>query len=306
MKLLYTILILLAQLSLSSQNFITSLYFEDSLGNRDTLFYGLAEGATSNMDEQFGEIDIKEEALDEFDVRFFELSTFNTIHNFDISWSCNHEAGDVSVNGNDFIRNYIYEAKYSILNLFECSDNARFMEKFFIPTNAAFPITIKWDRLIYQDSCNANSNISELPFVFNGDPEYLCPEQFNYPFISLNDLDSVVLEQPSFLSFLRADGTLVSPYYIRVPHNINGQILIDTEDVLNADVQIFPNPVQDNLCLETTEQNWDYQILNLQGQEMMQGEYQDYIGVEGLPSGIYFLQLSQENDLYKAIKFVKE
>ena len=72
------------------------------------------------------------------------------------------------------------------------------------------------------------------------------------------------------------------------------------------DLDIYPNPVQDNLYLETTEQNWDYQILNLQGQEMMQGEYQDYIGVEGLPSGIYFLQLQQENDLYQAIKFVKE
>ena len=68
---------------------------------------------------------------------------------------------------------------------------------------------------------------------------------------------------------------------------------------------VYPNPVQDKLYLEIKGENFDYQILNFQGQQMVQGSYRNYIDVSLLPPGIYFLQLQQEDDLYQAIKFVK-
>ena len=74
----------------------------------------------------------------------------------------------------------------------------------------------------------------------------------------------------------------------------------------NNDLKIFPNPVNNKLYLETTNQNWSYQIINLQGQQMMRGQYQGHIDVNQLPSGIYFLQMQKEEELYQAIKFVKE
>jgi hypothetical protein len=73
-----------------------------------------------------------------------------------------------------------------------------------------------------------------------------------------------------------------------------------------SNLTLYPNPVQDKLYLETTEQNWKYQILNLQGQYLLEGKYQKNIEVEQLPSGIYFIQLSREGEKYRAIKFVKE
>ena len=39
---------------------------------------------------------------------------------------------------------------------------------------------------------------------------------------------------------------------------------------------------------------------------MMRGQYQGHIDVNQLPSGIYFLQMQKEEELYQAIKFVKE
>ena len=39
---------------------------------------------------------------------------------------------------------------------------------------------------------------------------------------------------------------------------------------------------------------------------MMRGQYLDHIDVNQLPSGIYFLQMQKEDELYQAIKFVKE
>ena len=74
----------------------------------------------------------------------------------------------------------------------------------------------------------------------------------------------------------------------------------------SVDLKIFPNPVNNKLYLETTNQNWSYQIINLQGQQMMQGQYQDHVDVNQLTPGIYFLQLQKEEEWYQAIKFVKE
>ena len=44
----------------------------------------------------------------------------------------------------------------------------------------------------------------------------------------------------------------------------------------------------------------------MQGQTILSGEAEIDIDVTVLPSGIYLLQLQQENNLYQAIKFVKQ
>lgn len=72
------------------------------------------------------------------------------------------------------------------------------------------------------------------------------------------------------------------------------------------DINLYPNPIQDELYLDIEGQDWEYQIFNLQGQQMLQGVYQDYIHVNQLPGGIYFLYLRNEDILYQALKFVKE
>ncbi len=72
------------------------------------------------------------------------------------------------------------------------------------------------------------------------------------------------------------------------------------------EINIHPNPTQDKLYLDTQDQNWQYKIYNLQGQQMMHGVYADFVDVATLPSGIYFLQLQREDELFQAIKFVKE
>jgi len=74
----------------------------------------------------------------------------------------------------------------------------------------------------------------------------------------------------------------------------------------SLDLKMHPNPVNDRLYIETTDQNWSYQVINLQGRQMMQGQYQDHIDVHQMPSGIYFLQMQKGGEWYQAIKFVKE
>lgn len=307
------IIVSISYFQIQAQNFEAQLYFEDSLGERDTLTFGRAETATNNFfgefDEEFGEVDIKIDSLDDFDVRFYLVRGDNPNMEFELFWFCDAELND---NSRDLDETF-YELKNIFIPPSECSENSfGFRQEFFIPVDAAYPITISWDRSLFQDSCNFNANISEVPFaeqdgleIFGGE---FCPENINYPFISLNDLDQFVLEEPNFLSYerLREDTVLVSTYYLTVPNRLDGDIMNNTSSLKEFSQNMYPNPVQDKLYVETTDQIWNYQILNIQGQEMMEGEYQNFIGVEALPSGIYFLQLQQEGDLYKAIKFVKE
>ena len=117
--------------------------------------------------------------------------------------------------------------------------------------------------------------------------------------------------QEIFLYSISADGCIEGfdcnkdVYVLNAGESVD--IFTNTQDLLPLDeISIYPNPVQDKLYLEATEQNWHYQILNLQGQLILQGQYENNIEVAQLPSGIYFLQLSREDEMYKAIKFVKE
>jgi len=312
MKKIVFILILFIQLHVQGQNFVTKLYFEDSFGQKDTLIFGRVEGASIGFDTNFGEVDIKENTIADLDVRFFDYISDNTVNHDALPWYCDYVPGDFSVANDDgpFLE-YLSEQKVSVRALNECTEKSNgFRHHFFIPYNAAFPITISWDKEIFQDACNQNSNISEIPFErqdwieeFGGE---FCTDSINYPNINLVEHDSVIIEQPNYLSFLRANSTLVSVYYLTVTNRTDGSILINTNNLIESKIQLTPNPTQDKLFLEIADQNLQYQIVNLKGQRMMQGIYQNGIKVEQLPKGIYFLQLQKDAELYQTIKFVKE
>ncbi len=306
MRTILLIFSILFQFPLSGQDFIAQLYFEDSAGSRDTLTFGRVDGATLSLDEEFGELDIKNDSLDNFDVRFYRIQGSNPNMEFEIFWDCNYISGS-ELRSSD---NTFFETKTMFNNARECDDSpfGVFREQFFIPALANFPITVSWDSNLFQDSCSLNANISEVPFFEQNGSFAFCPERINLSFISLRDSNSIILTEPNFLSYnrVREDTNLVASYYLTLPHAFDGNITINTSKILESNVIIFPNPTQDKLYLDIPDQKWQYQIINLQGQQMMQGKYQDYIQVETLPSGIYFLQLEQDGSYYKAIKFVKE
>ena len=50
--------------SISAQEYSFPLYFEDSAGNKDTLWFGFDENATFGIDEELGEVNLINEPLD--------------------------------------------------------------------------------------------------------------------------------------------------------------------------------------------------------------------------------------------------
>ncbi|MBW6484427.1 MAG: hypothetical protein K0B10_15400 [Vicingaceae bacterium] len=67
-------------LTLKSQNFyepIISLYFEDNVGRKDTITFGLSDTTTLDIDTAFNEVDIFGTPLDSLDVRIIQRDTNN-------------------------------------------------------------------------------------------------------------------------------------------------------------------------------------------------------------------------------------
>ena len=82
---------------------------------------------------------------------------------------------------------------------------------------------------------------------------------------------------------------------------------VSTNDLkIDIDINVYPNPTSERLFVETSVQTWNYRIMNVHMQQIASGFYQESIDVSSLPNGVYFLQLEEEDSIYRAIRFVKQ
>jgi len=80
-----------------------------------------------------------------------------------------------------------------------------------------------------------------------------------------------------------------------------------TDDLnFDSDIKVYPNPTSERLIVESSVQNWSFRIRNLHNQQVASGFYQKSIDVSLLPQGIYFLQLEDEDSVYRAVRFIKQ
>ena len=68
--------------------------------------------------------------------------------------------------------------------------------------------------------------------------------------------------------------------------------------------KFHPNPVKD-ILYTSLENEFEYSIQNIQGQEVLSGDAVSRIDVRDLPDGVYFIQIQDKDNLYQAQKFVK-
>jgi hypothetical protein len=87
-----------------------------------------------------------------------------------------------------------------------------------------------------------------------------------------------------------------------------GEALIIPSSVANLNyvTSVYPNPVKDYLVLEALFENVSYQIFNMKGFSVKEGESTDFlIHVSELENGIYILKIGKNGKSYVA-KFLKE
>ena len=82
-------------------------------------------------------------------------------------------------------------------------------------------------------------------------------------------------------------------------------VLVGTHEQEGTSIQVWPNPTKDVLHIEA-EGDFTMEIRNLLGQLVIQAENVQFLDLEGLEKGVYFLTLHNNNGEKRVIKVVKE
>jgi hypothetical protein len=282
-------------------------YFEDAIGNRDTLIMGYDTTANDEFNPQFGELNLTDGFDSVFEVRATQLSGFN--------WGQSPY----------ILSKKVYSLGEDYINLMECFGGGGAI--CFI--NAKYqPITISWDITYMDNLCNRASFFTpdhawelvhplswfENPIrygcastqgsytLFLGKEHYdwfEIPYVIEYPIIgSQNPLDSIY-------------GVCFSGFWADwwfSPCSLSDS----KEPYQEADnLKINPNPVYSSFTLSVTgEKNdeVDVQIISSSGiplKNYRKHQSNQPIDVSDLPNGLYFLVSRSKDELIKRSQFVK-
>lgn len=281
MKQLFTVFtfFIFRLLTISQEEFSFTLYFEDAVGNKDSLILGYDENATDGIDESLGEENIIHQPWsDKLDVRIGDKTYSNTSSGQvdDLIW----------------LTENTYLTKKQIIEAYceESLASSRVSIQFYTPN---LPITIRWDKeIIKGDSC------SEHSFFFGRE------DHFSFNLYHLQYEDS-----------LQVDSTLINDFF--ASYSWEGkeigvlQFIFHKETTLNNDefeeknkVLAYPNPIASNELLNV-EFIGNYSIINHQGQVLKNGEVENNrISLYDVPQGVYFLILQNTTTINK-LKIIK-
>jgi len=291
-----TQLILLCSLLMSqivftqlTPEFQSTLYFEDAIGNKDTLLYGFDERAEVGVNPEFGEVDISSIPMDSvFEVRFIHPDDFNNNPNFP----------------NPHYKKFIGQASsfFEPINCYNTIEGAMIL----VRCNN-LPISIEWESEVYDSSfCTIGSSLmtqaifETVNFWFEEEEfleEYVCLSSNEY-FSASFEIAEPVLDLWTYYSQENVEGIGIdSVYGIALgigpgpsPSNPCDEVFIlnTNEEKLDLGFQVYPNPTSGFVQFSEPA---NYQLYNMQGQLIQYGVDADEIFFQNAPSGMYILRL---------------
>ncbi len=274
-------LLLLSQLAIG-QEFSFKMYFEDAIGNKDTLELGYDVNATDTIDAIFGEINIIGVPLDSvFDIRISDAFWNNS--------------------------NGTFQTKKQIVNRNNCKALTLITIDFKCNN---WPVTATWDNSVFSDTCRNGSvftsvhpggwwdtgspsdlwraelvNTNQVTFTSN---YYSGQFDENYAYIN-NQNDTIPVFWQAF-----GDSTI---------------LMVGTEEIVsNNDIEIFPNPTINNITIQFIDQDLkieDIQVLNINGKSQPITVTGKNIDLTKIPNGLYFIQLTISNGETITKKIIK-
>lgn len=282
-KLSIFILLLLFSRLLSGQEFSFKMYFEDAIGNKDTLEFGYDANATDTIDAIFGEINIIGIPLDSvFDIRISDAFGNNS--------------------------NGTFQTKKQIVK----RDNCKALSLITIDFKCNnWPVTTTWDNSVFIDTCRNGSVLTSVPpggwWDIGSPSDLLRAElvntnhitytsnyysgQFDENYAYINDQNDTI---PVFWQAF-ADSTI---------------FMVGTEEIIsNNDIEIFPNPTTNFTAIQLLNQDLkieNIQILNIHGESQTIKVTGNNIDLTKLSSGIYFIQLTISNGQTLTKKIIKK
>ena len=291
MKNLTILLIFLPFICISQPEFSFDLYFEDALGNRDTVTIGYDPEATDGIDAQFGEENIISQPWDSIlDVRI----------------------GDKSYSLNNWSTENTYLSKKQIISSYCENDiiSSRITIQFYAKN---YPIKFKWDKVLFtDDSCRFFSALF-------GKQDALTIDAWEGTFLQYNDstiYKPVVL--PSNQTVLYShyvsefNGQLSTGYPISSYTFFDKEIGVtqfvfyslraaSLDDKSIYQTIIYPNPINCNSILHISNGN-SYELFNVNGNMIKHGNIENKnLNLENIPPGVYYIHIKEENDVFRKI-----
>ncbi len=288
MKNYYFLLIFLFSSSaiLTAQEFSTQFYFTDTLGNQDTVTVGFDPAATLEVDEVFGEVDMKEIPFGEdFEVRVGQLDHEQL--------GCFPNDGPLNFHNIDSDQNeLLIRIGKKDFNGISC-ENGNLIYQFFGKTtffvkNNYLPVKINWDIEVFSDVCLNKSFFTD--WHPGGWFDASCGAN---PFVEkISDLTEYWINEPTNIQIVDRSGDTLSMVHLSLR---DGLISSTRQQQLPA-FTTFPNPAQNQLTIQLSDPKIrPWKLLNIHGAIVKKGTFNsatEQIDVQAITSGIYFLQIS--------------
>ena len=273
----------------SAQEFSFELYFEDALGNRDTLVLGYDPLATDSIDVAFGEENIIAQPWDSvFEVRIGDKRYSETNPN----WNTENSF----LSKKQIVSSYcesIYNTSFPLTLQFYTSN---------------FPVKLSWDKSLFADTCLTFSLFYGKLHAYDLDVGgihsfFKWQDSLIIKPLTLNGQDYYVFNSIEFPEY-------PLPVYIAGNNNIVSigmvfykESYLSLKDIELSEFVISPNPVNSNENV-TFNAKGNYTIVDIQGKAIQKGTIENnLVQLINVESGIYFFILENENAVYKT-KFV--
>lgn len=270
--------------SYAQEEFSFELYFEDAIGNKDTLVLGYDPLATDSIDSSFGEVDIINQQWDSiFEVRAGDDYSF---------W---HPSGGM-------IPAPLYQSKKQIID-----KSCDFDYDITININVKhFPFKIYWDTTLFTtDSCRLASILTGTPEeqtdVYEAPEAYLSNRYFG---VGTGFTDTVIIDSITANNDLRyysnnSEEIFVFWLAFANPLNISPN---SVGELNHKSLRIYPNPSNQFIIIQDDfpiDQN--FLIHNNSGKLVKKGPLLNgQIAVSDLPSGMFYLTIKTNQDIYRS------
>lgn len=288
-KILISFFALSVFLSLSAVEFSTKLYFKDAAGHTDSVMVGYSSIATDSLNAGLGEVNLLNSQID---TTFFS--------------GISDVIADASI--------YKYKkANYRTKTKFSTYNNPlnQFLSIDIICKN--FPITISWNKLLFQDTIRSKSFISasypSSGFDVGEQPHWLCYDDslMYYTYNSGNDYSKNYLFEAGnyYIDSINSKPVKIWTLFVGFAgYKFNTRL--NTNDIDNS--IIYSSPCTNNLNIKFGQvKKRLIQLYSLTGQ-ILYNEFQNNsnisIDVSNLESGMLLLKILENNkvQVYKITK----
>ncbi len=290
--------------------FQTGIYFEDAIGNKDTIIVGFDTLATGDYNPNFGEVDIT--------IPFDSIFEVRAAHLDDFGWGNQQYALSKKVIG--FAENYI--------NLPSCYSGSTIL--LFVKAKH-LPIKISWNQDLFSGGClNATfftpdrmyQMVNPLDWFDMPSIRYECTSTVNSLEIFLGKQYKAPMEIPYIAKrkVLGSMNAVDSIYGVSLDFGNDwifspcSLVSVDEEPFVKTDNQtkVFPNPAIDKLTIQNKDKvvATNFSVYDQIGKRILyfnndQNNSEKNLDIEHFPPGVYYVVQQIKNGETRVNKWVK-